>query len=157
MHKDARLAKTLLVAALVPEVMSLSRLTAGRLAALNHGTRVGMDPRRGGRPGAGHRARRGHQQIGEIHIGEGNDPTISVELSGVDYESVLARVENEDTVGARRTLLRRLLFTEMGIPESSQLAFGGPDHRPGVARHQAHRRRACSATSATPTRSRTTR
>ena len=32
----------------------------------------------------------------------------------MDYESVLARVENEDTLGARRTLLRRLLVAEMG-------------------------------------------
>ena len=123
-HKDARLAKTLLVAALVPEVVSLSRLTAGRLAALNHGSVVTMIA---GMESAQvlATARRWSRDIGEIHIGEGNDPSISVELSGVDYESVLARVENEDTVGARRTLLRRVLFTEMGIPESSQLAFGG--------------------------------
>jgi hypothetical protein len=123
-HKDARLAKTLLVAALVPEVESLRALTAGRLAALNHGSVVAMIA--GMEAAQVLAAARGWaQQIGEIHIGEGNDPTISVELSGVDYESVLARVENEDTVGARRKLLQRLLFAEMGIPEPSQLALGG--------------------------------
>lgn len=123
-HKDAKLAKSLLVAALVPEVKSLSRLTAGRLAALNHGTVQAWIP--------GEEAtqvlatvRGWAQQIGELHLGEGADPTISVELSGVDYDSVLSRVEVEDTPGARRTLLRRLLFAEVGIPETGQLTFAG--------------------------------
>ena len=38
LRNDARLLKTLLLAALVPEVESLRALTAQRLAALNHGT-----------------------------------------------------------------------------------------------------------------------
>ena len=123
-HKDARLAKTLLVAALVPEVKSLSRLTAGRLAALNHGTVQAWIP--GEEATQVLQAVRGWaQQIGELHIGEGADPAISVELSGVDYDSVLSRVEAEDTPGARRNLLRRLLFAEMGVPERDQLTFAG--------------------------------
>ncbi|MDQ1250554.1 MAG: hypothetical protein QG597_4933, partial [Actinomycetota bacterium] len=123
-HKDARLAKTLLVAALVPEVKSLSRLTAARLAALNHGTVQAWIP--GEEATQVLAAVRGWaQQIGELHIGEGADPAISVELSGVDYDSVLARVEAEDTPGARRSLLRRLLFAEMGVPEREQLTFAG--------------------------------
>ncbi|MGB8021383.1 MAG: hypothetical protein WCF04_09170 [Candidatus Nanopelagicales bacterium] len=124
LNKDARLAKTLLVAALVPEVKSVSRLTAGRLAALNHGTVQAWIP--------GEEAtqvlatvRSWAQQVGELHIGEGADPVISVELSGVDYDSVLARVEVEDTPGARRQLLRRLLFAELGIREPGQLTFAG--------------------------------
>ncbi|WP_206208946.1 hypothetical protein, partial [Vogesella mureinivorans] len=38
LRNDARLLKTLLLAALVPEVESLKALTAQRLTALNHGT-----------------------------------------------------------------------------------------------------------------------
>ena len=122
--KDARLAKTLIVAALVPEVKSLSRLTAGRLAALNHGTVQAWIPGEESTQVLGS-VRGWAQQIGELHIGEGADPVISVELSGVDYDSVLSRVEAEDTPGARRTLLRRLLFVELGIPEPNQLTFAG--------------------------------
>ncbi len=123
-HKDARLAKTLIVAALVPEVKSLSRLTAGRLAALNHGTVQAWIPGEEATQVLGS-VRAWAQQIGELHISDGVDPVISVELSGVDYDSVLANVEAEDTPGARRTLLRRLLFAELGVAEPTQLTFAG--------------------------------
>ena len=45
LRNDARLLKTLLLAALVPEVESLKALTAQRLAALNHGTLPLAHPR----------------------------------------------------------------------------------------------------------------
>ena len=118
--RDNRLAKTLLLAALIPDAKSLGGLTPQRLAALNHGTvraRV-----------AGNEARIVHQKvrewaesIGEISIGEGDNPVISLDLSGVDYDSVLERVANEDTEGARRRLLKSMLFEQFGISEDNSL------------------------------------
>ena len=122
-HKNARLAKTMIIAAMVPEVKSLSRLTAGRLAALNHGTVQAFIPGEEATQVL-HTVRGWAQRIGEIHIGEGNDPVLSVELSGVNYESVLELVQHEDTPGARRQLLKRLVFAEMGIEEPAQVAIG---------------------------------
>ena len=122
-HKDARLAKTLIVAAMTPEVKSLKTLKAGRLAALNHGTVAAFIPGEEGTQVL-HTVRIWAQQIGAIHIGDGNDPVISVELSGVDYDSVLGLVENEDTPGQRRRLLKELVFAEMGIEEPAQVSFG---------------------------------
>ena len=41
-----------------------------------------------------------------IEIADGNDPVVSLQLTGVDYYGIIERVRTEDNEGARRTLLR---------------------------------------------------
>ena len=118
--RDDRLAKTLLVAAIAPSVKALANLTGGKLAALNHGTVRSRIP--GGESATVlAKVRSWAETVGEIDIGEGHDPIISVQLSGVDYDSILERVANEDTEAARRTLLRETLFSQMGVTEEQGL------------------------------------
>ena len=90
LRNDARLLKTLLLSALVPEVESLKSLTGPRLAALNHGTfkspiqgREGADILRKCRDWAG--------EIGEIKITDDLQPVISIQVTGVDIEPHPAR------------------------------------------------------------------
>ena len=114
-ENDARLLKTLLLAALVPEVPALRALTAPRLAALNHGsvvspvpggeggivlqklrswvTRVGENPGQRG-PGA-------HGVFADYRRGHRADP--------------LANAAQADNDGTRRSKLQRILFDMLGI------------------------------------------
>ncbi|MER7277967.1 phage resistance protein [Dactylosporangium sp. NPDC000244] len=112
---DDRLIKTLVLAALVPEVPALANLTAVRLHALNYGSMVspiiGSEP-----PMVLKRLRDLSVYIPEIQIGEGTDPVIRMELSEVDASVLVERVPTtEDTPGARRRLLRELVCAELGI------------------------------------------
>lgn len=121
--KDDRLAKTLLVAALAPTVPALQQLTAARLAALNYGSVNAMVPGME-TPMVLTKVRTWAQSIGELKVGEGPDPLISLTMSGVDYDSVLARVQGEDNAGNRRQLLRRMVFEQFGIGDPSQQLYG---------------------------------
>jgi len=116
-----RLLKTLLLAALVPEVEVLKALTPARLAALNHGSVRSPIP---GREASTvlKRVRDWAAQVGEIKLGDDPvNPTVSLQLSGVDTESILANVQAADNAGNRRRLVRELLFAELGIAESHEL------------------------------------
>ena len=114
---DDRLLKTLLLAALTPEVEAFQGMTASRLAALNHGSI------RSPIPGAETKAvlsrcRGWARHVGEIRIGEdpGNaNPTISLQLSGVDTEGILEKVRSNDNDGNRKRVLRQLLAAELGL------------------------------------------
>ncbi|NUU18463.1 hypothetical protein HP550_14495 [Cellulomonas humilata] len=115
-----RLAKTLLVAEIVPEASSLKNLTAGRLAALNFGSVRAMLP--------GQEATQVLQMVkgwsshfGEIRVGTGQDPIITLTLSGVDYESVVERVAAEDKAETRRRLIRDILGTALDLPAQEGL------------------------------------
>ncbi len=119
---DDRLVKTVLLSALAPKVPALRNLTASRLAALNHGT----IPAPLGPGSEGTRVvelfRGLHGDVGEIHLGDDqSNPLISVELSRVDYESVVERVRNVDNLGERRRLLRDLAFESLGIEHRDTL------------------------------------
>jgi hypothetical protein len=118
--REDRLAKTLLMSALAPGVSALSGLTAQKLAALNHGT---VRTRVAGNEAAvvDKQVREWAETIGEISIGEGDKPVIALDLSGVDYDSILERVANEDNEGARRRLLKRMLFEQLGVAEDNSL------------------------------------
>ncbi|MFC7648665.1 DUF6079 family protein [Streptosporangium lutulentum] len=94
---DARLVKTALLAALAPGVPALSTLTSQKLAALNHGTIA--------TPLKGMESQRvlalfrdlAASGVSEIHLADDPaNPLISIQLAGVDYESVLERVRNQD-------------------------------------------------------------
>ncbi len=122
---DDRLVKTLLIAALAPGAASLRNLNASRLAYLNYGAVAAPIP--GTEVNAVLiKVKSWAQQIGELQVGDGNDPIVRLELSGVDYDSVLERVRAEDTMGARRTLLRKLVFEQMGINAADSLLAETP-------------------------------
>lgn len=113
-RRDDRLAKTLLIAAIAPGATSLKDLTASKLAALNFGTVVSMIPGQEAVQVVA-LARDWSAEFGEITIGsQAGDPVITLQLSGVDYDSVLVHVQNEDTHENRRGLLRRLLAEQIG-------------------------------------------
>ncbi|WGT47974.1 hypothetical protein [Tessaracoccus lacteus] len=120
-RRDDRLAKTLLVAAIAPGATSLKDLTASKLAALNFGSVVAMIP--GQEAGQVVRlAKDWSAEFGEITIGaQPGDPVISLALTGVDYDAVLAGVQTEDTHENRRRTLRGLLAEQLGATSSGAL------------------------------------
>ncbi len=116
-----RLLKTLLLAALVPEVRALKALTAPRLAALNHGSIRTPIP---GQEGAEvlTRLRRWASQVGEIKISDDpRNPVISIQTSGVDTEVIIENNRRADNDGNRRRKVRDLLFRQLGIEDRGQL------------------------------------
>ena len=106
---DDRLVKTLLLSAVAPKVPALKELTASRLASLNHGSIVSP------LPGSEvaivlAKVRDWARRVPEIHVdGDPRNPVIRVQLSDVDYESVVERARGEDNEGRRRELLRDLV------------------------------------------------
>lgn len=111
---DDRLAKTLLLSALVPGVEPLRALTANRLAALNHGTIKAPIPGKEGQL-VSQKIKQWAQEIGEIKVGDEVNPTISLELFGVDTESIIRQAQGEDNEGNRVRCIRQLLFDQLGL------------------------------------------
>ena len=117
---DDRLIKTLLLAALVPEVEALKALTPARLAALNHGSirtpiagREGQEVLR--------RLRGWAAQVGEIKLSDDANPTVSLQLTGVDTESIIEQARSIDNAGNRQRKVREILFHELGATDSDEL------------------------------------
>jgi len=117
---EDRLAKTLLVAFLAPGAPSLRALTYAKLAALNFGTISSFVP--------GQQAqvvmtmvRQWAAEFGEVHIGEGTDPVVTLTLTGVDYDALLESVQHEDNETNRRRLLQETLSAEVGISSAATL------------------------------------
>lgn len=117
---EDRLAKTLLVAEIAPGAVSLKNLNAAKLAALNFGTVTSFIPGQEAQQVLGW-VRDWAREFGEVTIGQGADPLISVALAGVDYDSVIARVQSEDNAHTRRNLLRALILDELKIPATNGL------------------------------------
>ncbi len=113
-RNEDRLVKTLLLSALVPEVETLRGLNAERLAALNHGTIKSPIPGREGQEVL-RRCRTWAASVGEIRVGEETNPTISVQLSGVDTESIIRQAEREDNQGNRIRRVRQMIYEQMGV------------------------------------------
>ena len=118
-RNDERLVKTLLLSALVPEVESLRSLSAERLAALNHGTIRTPIPGKEGQEVL-RRCRTWAASVGEIRIGEETNPTISVQLSGVDTESIVTQAVGEDRQGNRIQRVRQMLFEQVGVQREGE-------------------------------------
>ncbi len=116
LRNDARLLKTLLLAALVPEVESLKALTPPRLAALNHGSVSSPLARREGGTVLT-KLRQWAAEVGEIKITEDANPVVTVQITGVDTEPILANARQYDNEGNRRRKIREMLFQELGITE----------------------------------------
>jgi hypothetical protein len=126
-ENDARLLKTLLLAALVPEVPALRALTAPRLAALNHGSVV--SPVSGGEGGIVlQKLRSWAARVGEIRVSDDQIPTVSLQISGVDVEPILANAAQADNDGTRRSKLQRILFDMLGITADTTLFGAQPFH-----------------------------
>jgi hypothetical protein len=124
LRNDARLLKTLLLAALVPEVPALRGLTASRLAALNHGSVVSPVP---GRENATvlQKLRGWAAQVGEVRFSDDPiNPIISVQISGVDVEPILENAKIFDNDGNRRSKVRKTLFDALGVAAEDGLLGG---------------------------------
>ena len=120
LRNDARLLKTLLLSALVPEVEALKALTGPRLAALNHGTFKSPIQ---GREGADiiRKCRDWASEIGEIKITEDSQPVISLQVTGIDIEPILRAAEANDNPGNRRKRIREAIFKELTIEDRGDL------------------------------------
>lgn len=110
-----RIAKTLLLSAIAPNVPALRDITASRLAALNHGSIRARIPGGEARLTLGVVREWSQKDIPEITVSEGANPVIRVQLADVDYQSILDRVRGEDNAGRRRVLLRRLVHEALGV------------------------------------------
>ena len=123
LRADDRLAKTLLLSALAPEVDALKNLTAARLAALNHGSiRTPIEGREGQE--VLRRCRAWAAEIGEVRIGDDPaNPIITLQLSAVDTEGILAGAGRHDNAGNRRRLIREVLFGALGIENRDELVL----------------------------------
>jgi hypothetical protein len=111
---DDRMVKTLILSALAPDVPALTRLTGGRLAALN----LGSVRSRMVAPGS-LVADRLRELIGagfgEIRADGSSDPVFSLNLTDLDLEPLLERVEAQDNVGARRIWLKSRLWEGLKV------------------------------------------
>ena len=116
---DDRLLKTLLLSALAPSVPALRNLTASRLSALNHGSIRSPIPR-GEVPQVGRKVEEWASRFGEVKYTKADDPGVALELIGVDVDSVLASARHYDNAGARKQLVKRLLWEELGIGASDK-------------------------------------
>jgi hypothetical protein len=107
---DDRLVKTLVLSAVAPEVPALREITAGRLAALNHGSIVSPLPGQEASVVLA-KLRRWNGDIPEIHISsDARNPVIRLKISEVDYESVVEKAKGEDSEGKRRQLIKSLVW-----------------------------------------------
>lgn len=122
-RSEVRLAKTVVLAALAPNVPALKQLDATRLASLNHGSIREVLP--GDAPTqALRRVTSWVAAVPEVKVGAGTDPVIAVTLADVDFQSVVERARNEDNEGRRRDLFKQLLFEELGIDQDGQQING---------------------------------
>lgn len=124
LRNDDRLIKTLLLAALAPEVESLKNMTPQRLAALNHGTIRSFIP--------GQEANEvlrkckewaAHGGALQVQDGAGGTQTISIRITGVDLQPILENAENVDNYGNKVARLKMLVFEALGVPEHQDLFF----------------------------------
>lgn len=121
LRNDDRLIKTLLLASLAPEVESLKALTPSRLAALNHGTIKSPIP---GQEASivRERLRQFAARCGQIKFSDsGNQPIISIQVSGVDLDGILERASDHDNPGNRLRLLKKKLFEALGVAQAEKL------------------------------------
>ncbi|WP_134731708.1 PglY protein [Amycolatopsis nivea] len=110
---DDRFVKTLMLAALAPDVSALARLTGGRLAALNHGS-IRSRTVAPGTMVVG-RMRELAAEFGELRSEGDEDPVFRLQLSDLDIESLLDDVGDQDSIGVRRIWTKRQLWQKLGI------------------------------------------
>ncbi len=123
-RSEVRIGKTLMLAALAPQVPSLMQITPQRLAALNHGSIKELLPNTAG-PQALRTIKNWQAHVPQVRTSDdGPNPIITVTLADVDFQGVLDKARGEDTIGRRQDLLRDMLFDEVGVADSNP-ALGG--------------------------------
>ncbi|MGY6653632.1 PglY protein [Amycolatopsis sp. TRM77291] len=110
---DDRFVKTLMLAALAPDVSALARLTGARLAALNHGSIRSRTVAPGTMVVT--RMRELAAEFGELRSEGDEDPVFRLQLSDLDIEPLLDAVGEQDSIGARRIWTKRQLWQKLGI------------------------------------------
>ncbi|MDX3579193.1 hypothetical protein [Streptomyces sp. FL07-04A] len=118
---DDLFVKTLLLAALAPDVPALRRLTGARLAALNHGSVRSRTVPAGDKVIERMRALQGEFPT-EVRAEGDSDPVFSLHLSDLDIEPLLDNVAGEDKPGARRVWVRDQLWELFGVNEGQLLS-----------------------------------
>lgn len=115
LRADIRIAKTLLMSAVAPDVPALKHIDASRLASLNHGSVVSIIP--GDQVATiTNKVKQWAAEIPEIAVTADANPIMAVSLESVDYElgsSPRAAVRTPD--GRRRELMRSLLAEQFGV------------------------------------------
>jgi hypothetical protein len=120
-ENDDRLLKSLLLSALVHGVESLKNMTCMRLAALNHGTIRSRIPGREHQVVAD-KLRTWAGIVGEIRVSEEpTNPTVTLQLSGVDTETIIESAKSYDNVSIRQFKIRQMLFQSLSIPEQDEM------------------------------------
>lgn len=123
LRNDDRLIKTVLLAALVPEVEALKDMTPARLAALNHGTILSPIPGQEATTVI-NKFKKWAAAAGQIKITEGAGSTlISIQLSTVDTEQILAKASAVDNNGNRIRKVKELMFKALGRENEDQLYY----------------------------------
>lgn len=116
-QNDDRLVKTLLIASIAREEPTLKGLTCRKLAALNHGTIRAPLPGREGQVVLT-KLKAWADRVSEIKFsGDAADPTVELELSSVDTDTIIEAARTYDSPGARRRKLKEILFGAMGITD----------------------------------------
>ncbi len=132
---DGRLLKTLLLAALVPEVEAFQAITPARLATLNHGTLRAPIPGREAQMALA-KLRKWAARLGQIRLsGDTDNPTVSIQLSGIDTEAIVDQARIQDNAGERMRKIREILYQALGIScrddllfERHEISWKGHDH-----------------------------
>ena len=118
MANDERIIKTMLLAALVPEVEAFRDMDAARLVALNWGSVTSPIPGRETQMVAD-KLRRLAGDVSELLVGDDpSNPTVSVRLADVDVDEIVNRAAvTYDNQQARRSKLRAVIdeLTEHNI------------------------------------------
>ena len=123
-ESDDRLIKSLLLSSLVQGVDTLKNMTCTRLAALNHGTIRSRIPGREHQVVA-QKLRTWAGICGELRVeGDPANPTVSLELEGVDTEGLIEAARVFDNPGNRQSRIRGLLFQSLGIPDQDEMFIG---------------------------------
>ena len=122
-ENDDRLIKSLLLAALVEGEETLKVMTCDRLAALNHGS---VKSRFTGRE---------YQTVknkftdwsglhGEIRLsGDATNPTVSLQLVGVDTDQIIQSARAYDRPGERQLKIRKMLLASFDIIDKDDSLF----------------------------------
>ncbi len=120
LRNDDRLIKTVLLAALAPDVETLRSLTPARLAALNHGT---IKTRIQGREAsiAEGKFREWAGRVGQLKVDESTPPVISLQLTGVDVDGIIDKAASQDNFGNRLRCLKEILFKQLELRDEGKL------------------------------------
>lgn len=66
----------------------------------------------------------------EVHVdGNERNPVIHLQLSNVDYESIVEKAKGEDTEGKRRELIKDLVREALGVHEQRADVYGAYEHK----------------------------